>query len=68
MVGVDATRLGQLWAPRLTTVAVDMRGFIDSAVARILGELKEVLNVQFSVPDTATDDAPIISLVSGESS
>ncbi|MET9973319.1 LacI family DNA-binding transcriptional regulator, partial [Streptomyces sp. NPDC006356] len=39
VVGVDATDVGQLWTPRLTTIEVDMHAFIDGIVA----ELSEVL-------------------------
>ncbi|MEU0743751.1 LacI family DNA-binding transcriptional regulator [Streptomyces sp. NPDC006134] len=32
VVGVDATDVGQLWTPRLTTIEVDMHAFVDTVV------------------------------------
>ncbi len=39
VVGVDATELGQLWSPRLTTIDVDIRIFVDAAIDQLQGLL-----------------------------
>jgi DNA-binding LacI/PurR family transcriptional regulator len=43
IVGTDATQFGQLWAPRLSSVAVDMRAVIDGAARLLIEQLRDVL-------------------------
>jgi DNA-binding LacI/PurR family transcriptional regulator len=40
LIGVDATMAGQLWSPRLTTVHVNMHGYIANLVAELREELE----------------------------
>jgi len=42
VVGVDASDLGQLWSPRLTTIGVDIRAFVDAAIDQLQGLLAGV--------------------------
>ncbi|MBT2502329.1 LacI family DNA-binding transcriptional regulator [Curtobacterium sp. ISL-83] len=61
-VGVDATNVGQLWSPRLTTIAVDIRRLIGDAV----GELRAIMDGT-PAPSRASA-AELVQLVPGHSS
>ncbi|MFJ8194112.1 LacI family DNA-binding transcriptional regulator [Streptomyces sp. NPDC096094] len=60
VTGVDATDVGQLWTPRLTTIAVDMRAFVDDVIA----ELAEAIG--HPVVDERKPDRKLLRVVSGE--
>ncbi|MDG9724348.1 substrate-binding domain-containing protein [Streptomyces sp. DH41] len=60
VVGVDATDVGQLWTPRLTTIAVDMRAFVDDVVA----ELADA--IAYPVAEEGRPDRELLRVVPGE--
>ncbi|MFJ3804273.1 substrate-binding domain-containing protein [Streptomyces sp. NPDC090088] len=60
VVGVDATDVGQLWAPRLTTIAVDMEAYVD----RFIPELFVALGRP--APRYPAAGVPLLRLVAGE--
>jgi DNA-binding LacI/PurR family transcriptional regulator len=42
IVGMDRTDVGQLWTPRLSTVAVNMRAIVDQVASQLLQQLPNV--------------------------
>jgi DNA-binding LacI/PurR family transcriptional regulator len=62
VVGIDRTHIGQLWNPRLTTVDVDIRAFMDAAVA----DLAAQLGVDRPVP--VSRGTQLVRLIEGASS
>jgi DNA-binding LacI/PurR family transcriptional regulator len=61
VIGMDHTRQGQLWDPRLTTIEFDMRGYMDSAIDELMALLSD------NESESAPYDERLISLVRGES-
>ena len=61
VIGVDATEVGQLWSPRLTSVDVDIRVFMDAAV----DELRSLLAGE--APRAAAPSEAVVRLIDGES-
>ena len=61
VVGVDRIDVGQLWTPRLTTVDVDMRSFMDATVAELEAALAG------GEPSAVQDERDFATLVVGES-
>ncbi|MGO1839677.1 MAG: LacI family DNA-binding transcriptional regulator [Candidatus Microbacterium stercoravium] len=62
VVGVDATPLGQLVSPRLTTLDVNIFGFMDNAVTQLSAEL----GLGIEIKDRRTTAAPF-TLIRGDS-
>ncbi|GHG14638.1 hypothetical protein GCM10017567_35810 [Amycolatopsis bullii] len=60
VAGVDATDVGQLWAPRLTTIAVDMPVMVDEVIAELLSALTHT-----GIPRAAAS-APLLRVVAGQ--
>ncbi|MDT0234842.1 LacI family DNA-binding transcriptional regulator [Curtobacterium sp. BRB10] len=63
VIGVDATRAGQLWSPRLTTIAIDMHRFVLEVTAELRAQLGG--HGGRAVPDDGAP-APVAVLVPGE--
>ncbi|MBE8519316.1 LacI family DNA-binding transcriptional regulator [Amycolatopsis sp. H6(2020)] len=60
VTGVDATDVGQLWTPRLTTIAVDMQVFVDGVITELLAALAHT-----DIPRAAAA-APLLRVVTGQ--
>lgn len=60
VVGVDATDVGQLWTPRLTTLAIDMSALVEDIVAQLVATLGHTRPVR---PST---DVELLRVVVGE--
>jgi DNA-binding LacI/PurR family transcriptional regulator len=61
VAGVDATEVGQLWFPRLTTIEVDIRRLMDASV----GELRVIAGESEAI--TPTNPRDLIRLIVGQS-
>ncbi|MFI8194080.1 LacI family DNA-binding transcriptional regulator [Streptomyces sp. NPDC085946] len=60
VVGVDATDVGQLWTPRLTTIAVDMGTFVNDVMVELAAALGR------RMPRRRTEGGQMLQVVPGD--
>lgn len=66
IVGMDASDVGQLISPRLTSVAVDMRAIVRDATRQMSSQLGDLLGVEDVIERYESTEQSLVEIISGE--